>query len=82
MNPEDLLPMDRFTKKSPSGPRAPRPAGGPGGKSFGGGRPQGGRPQGGGFGGKFQGQGPRGNQGGNFNRGPPGGAGHTKFIKK
>lgn len=66
MNPEDLLPIDRFTKKQPSGPR-PKPAGGFGGRpggSFGGKPSFGGRP-GGNFGGKPAGN-FGGNRGGNF----------------
>lgn len=81
MNPEDLLPMDRFTKKPTKGPK---PAGG---RSFQGG--QGGRPpfQGGnrppfqgGSRPPFKGgnRPPQGQQGGgNFNKG-----GHTKQIFK
>lgn len=72
MNPEDLLPIDRFTKKSALGPKGPKPAGG---KQFGG-RPQGGRP---GQGQKFQGGGNR-QGGGNFRGGHAGG--HTKPIYK
>lgn len=79
MNPEDLLPMDRFTKKPASGPRGPRPAGGPGGRPSFGGRPQqGGRPGGpGGPGQRFQSGRPGGN---NFRGGNPGG--NTKPIQK
>ncbi len=67
MNPEDLLPMDRFTKKPTGGPRGPKPAGGrPG---FQGGKPWGGRP--------FQG----GKPGGNFNN-KGGQGGFTKKIFK
>ena len=61
MNPEDLLPLDRFTQKSKPQPRTGGPAGGFGGQRGG--------PRGG-FRGAPRG-GPRGAPRGNFRGGPP-----------
>lgn len=69
MNPEDLLPMDRFTKKPVKGPKPP------GGRPFQGGQGGGRPPFQGGNRPPFQGNRPQG--GGNFNKG-----GHTKQIFK
>ena len=80
MNPEDLLPIERWTVKKPAGPR---PAGGRGGRGAGGfggrGGPPGGRGGrgGGNFGGRGGGRGGPPNRGGNFNKG-----GFTKPIHK
>ena len=86
MNPEDLLPIERWTVQKPAGPR---PAGGrgqggrggTGGKFGGGGRGNfggGGRGNfGGGGRGNFGGRGGPPNRGGNFNKG-----GFTKPIHK
>ena len=79
MNPEDLLPMDRFTStKKPSGPRPAGGGRGGGRGGFGGGR-GGGR---GGFSGGRGGGAPRGAPRGGFGGGRGGRGGFTKPIHK